>query len=163
MTYYRDADGQLQHKSFVFVFEVGDHNARTVVAILKKLVSLLREHIPYLANIHYWTDSPSSQYRNRFIFNTLCQHNDIFGVGASWDYFECGHGKSVCDGVGGTAKRQASDAVKQGKVVIQDASDFFAWASSHEKEITYVMYSKEDYDEASKMLTSMDCQPIPGT
>ncbi|XP_063953816.1 uncharacterized protein LOC135153700 [Lytechinus pictus] len=163
VTYYRDEDGKLQHKSIVFVSDLGDHNSKAVMAILNKLVPILKTHIPDLRKIHYWTDSPSSQYRNRFIFSTLCQHNDLFGVKASWDYFECGHGKSVCDGIGGTAKRQASDAVKQGKAVIQDATDFFAWASSHEKEITYVMYSKVDYDRATEQLSSTDCQPIPGT
>jgi hypothetical protein len=41
-------------------------------------------------------------------------------------HFESGHGKSPCDGVGGTTKRNADNAVKQGKVLIQDAADFYA-------------------------------------
>ncbi|KAJ8043841.1 hypothetical protein HOLleu_11116 [Holothuria leucospilota] len=115
---------ELQHKSFVFLSDLGDHNAKTVVAILNKLAPLLEELIPNLETVHYWTDSPSSQYRNRYIFTILSHHTTLFGLRACWNYFECGHGKSVCDGIGGTAKRQAADAVKQRKVTIQDASDF---------------------------------------
>ena len=44
-----------------------------------------------------------------------------------WYNFEVGHGKGPCDGRGGTTKRMADEAVKSGKVVIQDATDFFAW------------------------------------
>lgn len=47
------------------------------------------------------------------------------------NFFECRHDKSICDGIGGTVKRQAADAVKQGKTVIQYAADFFCWASAN--------------------------------
>ncbi|WAR07281.1 LOW QUALITY PROTEIN: hypothetical protein MAR_017239 [Mya arenaria] len=33
--------------------------------------------------------------------------------GARWNYFEVGHGKGPCDGLGGTVKRMADDAIKQ--------------------------------------------------
>ena len=46
-------------------------------------------------------------------------------------------GKGPCDGVGGTTKRNADNAVKQGKALIQDAGDFFAWASSKDSFIKY--------------------------
>ena len=153
--------GKPEHKSFVFVSDVSDHSAKAVVTIIQKLVPLLTAQVPNLATVHYWTDSPSSQYR--FIFSTLCRHNDLFGVNACWNYSECGHGKSVCDGIGGTAKRQAADAVKQAKATIQDARDFFSWASSQEKEITYIFYSQEEYEDACRMLSTFDCKPVPGT
>ena len=50
----------------------------------------------------------------------------------SWHYFECGHGKGPCDGVGGATKR-SDNAIKQGKVVIQDADEFYKWASGTER------------------------------
>ncbi|KAH3891290.1 hypothetical protein DPMN_015383 [Dreissena polymorpha] len=36
--------------------------------------------------------------------------------------------KSACDGLGGTTKRMADEAIRQGNVTIQDAADFYAWA-----------------------------------
>ena len=38
-----------------------------------------------------------------------------------------GHGKGPCDGL---TKRMVDEAVESGKVVIQDATDFFAWTQS---------------------------------
>jgi len=50
----------------------------------------------------------------------------VYGSFASWHFFESGHGKGPCDGIGGTTQRNADNAVKQGKDLIQDAHDFFA-------------------------------------
>ena len=163
VAYYKDDNDKLQHKSYVFLSPLGEHNAKTVVTIIDKLIPLLKEQVPGMNCIHYWTDSPTSQYRNRYIFSLLCKHQDMYGLTACWNFFESGHGKSVCDGIGGVAKRQASDAVKQGKVIIQDADDFFAWASSNQKGLTYVMYTKGEYDKASEFVATIDCRPLPGT
>lgn len=35
----------------------------------------------------------------------LCRHEDDFGVSAEWHFFATSHGKSPCDGIGGTMKR----------------------------------------------------------
>ena len=43
-----------------------------------------------------------------------------------WNDLEAGHGKGSCDGLGGTTKRIADNAIKQRKYVIQDAFDFFS-------------------------------------
>ena len=34
-----------------------------------------------------------------------CYHEDDFEVKAEWNFFATSHGKSVCDGIGGTIKR----------------------------------------------------------
>ena len=40
-------------------------------------------------------------------------------------YFDIGHGKGPCDGLGGTCKRLAHQAVRSGKVLIQGAEGFY--------------------------------------
>ena len=62
----------------------------------------------------------------------IAHHDKHFEIQAKWNYFEAGHGKGPCDDLGAVAKRQAADAVNQGKVAIQDAADFFGWASSNQ-------------------------------
>ncbi|KAK3089949.1 hypothetical protein FSP39_007894 [Pinctada imbricata] len=70
-----------------------------------------------------------------------------YKVKASWHYFEAGHGKGPCDGIGGTTKRNADNAVKQGKATIQDANDFFAWACSEtSSNIKYKFIQTEDFE-----------------
>ena len=75
--------------------------------------------------IHYWTDNPSSQYRNKHIFEYEANHEEIHGTKAVRNYFETGHGKGPCDGLGGTCKRLAHQAVRSGKCLIQDAEGFY--------------------------------------
>ena len=66
---------------------------------------------------------------------------------AAWNYFEAGHGKGPCDGVGGTVKRLADDAIKQNKVVIQDASDFFIWGRDQQSESKAPVKRTEHFTE----------------
>ena len=79
-----------------------------------------------MTHVHYWTNSPTSQYRNKTIFGILANHTVEFGVPATWNYFEAGHGKGPCNGVGGSTNRMADEAVQNEKVVIDDAHGFFS-------------------------------------
>ena len=125
VAYYRSADGLLSHKSKVFVSDELGHNSATVYAFLKELISNLKTMLPNLKHIHYYTNSPTSQFRNKTIFYLLSRHKELFNVTASWNYFEAGHGKGPCDGIGGSVKRMSDEAVQQQKVNIQDAPDVF--------------------------------------
>jgi hypothetical protein len=163
--YFKDCDDKLCHKSLVFVSEVLHHNAAMVSAILKSVVKIAKEYVPDVKQIHFWTDSPSSQYRNKSVFDLINRFESTHGCKASWHYFESGHGKSACDGVGGTTKRNADNAVKQSKAVIQDAMDFFAWASQSDGEIKYHMITQEDYDLSSTEIEARKemIKPVKGT
>ncbi|KAJ8050563.1 hypothetical protein HOLleu_03812 [Holothuria leucospilota] len=129
--YYRDTESNtLKHHSYVAVSDDRGHNTSTIKArpILDSLVPRVTKLAPDIKGIHYWTDSPTAQYRNKTIFSIVADHYTIFdGVYATWNYFESGHGKGPCDGVGGTVKRLADDAVKRG-AVMQNANDFYSWA-----------------------------------
>ena len=74
--------------------------------------------IPHLSFIHYWTDLPSSQYRNEHIFYIILQHESLFDTKAAGNYFEVGHRKGPYDGLGVTIKRMADNAIKQRKYFI---------------------------------------------
>ena len=117
-------------QSYVAVSDVMFHNASAVYAILLKLIPQLKEECKDLKTIHYLTDSPTSQYRNRTIFQFIAQHQDEFSIDARSNYLESGHGKGPCDGLGASVKRSAGDAVKHGKCSIQNANDFFCMGHS---------------------------------
>ncbi|KAJ8048415.1 hypothetical protein HOLleu_00724 [Holothuria leucospilota] len=145
--YYRDENQTLKHHSFVAVSDDKNHNATTIFSIVKDLVPRLVKIVPSLKRVHYWTDSPTAQYRNKTIFSLVSDHHELFnGIFASWNFFEAGHGKGPCDGIGGTVKRLADEAVKREAAVIQDANDFYAWASQEREasDIEYVFVSKDD-------------------
>jgi hypothetical protein len=108
------------------------YSSGTVKAFIDKLVTALKAINNQFTVIHYWTDSPSSQYRNRFMFYLVANHTAFYGLSCRWNYFQVGHGKGPCDGLGGTTKRLADQAVRQGNAVIQDAREFFSWRSNSE-------------------------------
>ena len=110
----------------MFVSEVLHHNAPIVYAIVKKLVNTVNNYVPELKHIYFVTDSPSSQYRNKSVFDLISRFEVNHGCKASWLYFESDNGKSACDVVDGATKRNADNAVKQEKTVFQDAMDFIA-------------------------------------
>jgi hypothetical protein len=53
-------------------------------------------------------------------------------------------------------KRSAENVIKHGKVIIQNASDFFSYAQKTMEEgsskVKYIYYAQEDYDEAKSTL-----------
>ncbi|KAG1662397.1 Ribosome biogenesis protein NOP53 [Nymphon striatum] len=52
----------------------------------------------------------SSQYKNYKNLQNLLKHKEDFGITAEWQFFATAHGKSPCDGIGGTVKRLARAA-----------------------------------------------------
>lgn len=116
--YFRNEENQLIHKSFAVISDELSHNASAILAFIEHVVPIFKELIPTISYIDYMSDSPTSQYRNKYMFNVIAEHPNRFGIGASWQYFEAGHGKGPCNGVGAVA-------VKRHKDVIQDAKGFF--------------------------------------
>ena len=153
------------HRSFVFVSNESHHDATFVFTLIGRLILLLKEIVPNLKMVHYWTDSPASQYRNKSIFKIISCHDEYFGCSASWNYIQSGHGKGPCDPIGGVAKRKADQAVKKGSFIIQDAIDFFEWAKQDSSSIKFSYLSIEDY-EISKKFLKANCenlQTVKGT
>ena len=64
--YYADND-TVEHSSMVVVSEVLYHNSST--AILNKVAKCVKDTCPEAKCIHYWTYLPTSQYRNKTMFD----------------------------------------------------------------------------------------------
>ena len=166
VVYYSDENSDLQHKSMVIVSDELGHNSSAVITFIDRIMKEVSKIAPDLAIVHYWTDSPTSQYRNKVIFDLVSNHTDIYGVRAVWNYFEAGHGKGPCDGLGGTTKRMADESVRSGKTVIQDARDFFAWSQSSfcsMSNVKFVFIPSSDVQETALKLKSKSLQPVKGT
>ena len=90
--YYRE-NSELKHINYIFVSDDLSHNIGSVFVFLKKLIPEVIRSLKFdLRMVHYWTDGPSSQYRNKTAFYIVCNRQEIFGTGTDWNYFETGHG-----------------------------------------------------------------------
>lgn len=107
-------DGKIVSKCLCYVSDDRKHDAGTISYIMKRVCDYIKDNYPHIKIVHYWTDSPSSQYRNISIYSLVCRHHELFLLDATWNYFETNHGKGPCDGVGAAAKRKADYKVKKG-------------------------------------------------
>ena len=161
--HYKGVNGELKHKSLVVLSDEMAHTVATVFAFLKAIVGWIKQNLAHIQHIHYLSDSPTSQYRNGTIFNLVSLHKAMFGISASGQYFESGHGKGPCDGVGGSVKRAADRAVKTGKL-IKTAQDFYAWGISEtQSAVPYLFVMKEEVKKASTELPSLGAVRVHGT
>ena len=165
VVHYNTTNNAITHKSFVFTSDVTTHDSAAVIAVIGMLIPELKAIDPNLSCVHYVTDSPTSQYRNKYMIKTISLHKETFGAAASWHYLEAGHGKGPCDGVGGTSKRMADMAVIQGKAVIQNALDFTQWGNGEENksEIKYILFTDEKVKNAASTIEKMEAKTVAGT
>ena len=84
MIHYRDGDGALQHQSIVGITQEKGHTMAMNMAFLQALQSPLKAILQELTHIHYATDSPSSQYRNKTAIAMVTNHESIFGTNVLW-------------------------------------------------------------------------------
>ena len=164
--YYKDDNESLKHDSLVLVSDEMGHNSSTVLTFVDAIVPEIKKRVPNLNKVHYYTDSPTSQYRNKFIFHTVANHKEVYGCDATWNYFEAGHGKGPCDGLGGTVKRMADEAVRSGKTTIQEADDLFKWTQSEHcsmKNVKFIFVQTSLCQEKSNAISNFEIKPIKGT
>ena len=102
--------GQESAASCAFIAADKSHNANMVYAVVKALIRDLKVK---LQQVHFITDSPTSQYRNKTMFHLVATGKKLFGVELSWTYLEAGHGKGPCDSVGGEVKGVADQEVNK--------------------------------------------------
>nr|XP_047134910.1 uncharacterized protein LOC124812388 [Hydra vulgaris] len=86
---------------------ISDHlqHKKSVHCFIHEVLKYLKELIPYFNHSIYFSDGASSQYKNYKNIYNLCYHKQDHEVSAEWHFFATSHGKSACDGVGGTFKR----------------------------------------------------------
>ncbi|KAJ8875786.1 hypothetical protein PR048_023685 [Dryococelus australis] len=97
-------------QSFCTLPDCLDHGVHAIWAHLKPILKTL----PYSVNtIHFWSDRPSTQYRNKQCSRDMFPNVQHF----TWNYHEAGYGKGAPDGIGGTCKRTADNLVSQGKYI----------------------------------------------
>lgn len=117
--YYKDendVNDTTQCLSFCSMSQSLRHDASAIIAHLKPILIYAKAVVQEIKIIHFLSDSPTTQYRNRTIFHLISNYLGKFmGTKAiTWNYSECGHGKGAPDGIGGYLKRTANQLVAEG-------------------------------------------------
>lgn len=111
--YYRGPTNDVDVLSVCIISDDNEHDTCFVHEVQHLVTDHLKANLPHISNIQYFTDGCAGQYKNYKNFLNLIFHKEDFGIGADWSFFATSHGKSPCDGVGGTIKRLVARASLQ--------------------------------------------------
>lgn len=169
IAYYKKR-GELCHVSFVIVSECLHHDTTAVYLYQSRFIAFLRKFLPSRSQpqkIIYFSDGAASQYKNRKNFINLCHHKEDFKILAEWHFSATAHGKSACDGIGGTVKRLAARASLQKPYnnQIMTPRQLFDWASANITTTHFDYCSSDDYKMQQMSLEQrfLKARTIPGT
>jgi hypothetical protein len=138
-------DGKAQKQSFCAISNDVRHDTNTYYAFQCRLMEWVGANCKRIQNISYVTDGCAAQYKNHKNFMNLLHHKSDFGISAQHHFFASGHGKSACDGIGGTVKRLARQASLSGKS-IKTAIDFSEFVEQNMKSIIPFYVSSEQIE-----------------
>ena len=161
--YKKDMYSQVTSKSLCSLSECNDHSDAAIWAHLELVFRFAKENCPQVEILHFLSDTPSTQYRNRTLFYLFCNGlRFTFPIKvATWNYYAPGHGKGAADGIGGTLKRTADSVVTQG-VDIASFQDFVTTLQAHIRNINlYVVH--EDKISTVKALIPSKLPAFKGT
>ena len=149
-----------RHFSFGTISDCLRHDASAVWAHLHPVLLFLKEQYPSVDMLHFFSDGPSAQYRNKANFYLLSTLVNTYGMRcATWNMFDSGHGKGAPDGVGGTLKRTADDILQHGGDIPNAKALFDALSVDSATKVFFV--SGENISEVDKLHVNQSA--IPGT
>ena len=99
------------------------HDPAAIWKYLEPLFEYLKVSHPDIEVIHFFSDGPTTQYRqklNFFFFSTK-----LFELGyqsSSWNFWEASHGKGAPDSIGGAIKRKADCLISHGNDITDAAT-----------------------------------------
>lgn len=142
--YYKE-DNNIKFINMCIVSDCMNHDAKAVHAFISTIMEYIKEKLPLKQKVMYFSDGASSQYKNFNIFANLCYHKIDNGIEAQWHFFATSHGKSPCDGLGGTTKRLVARASLQSPENDQILTplQLFDWADKHISGIKFFYISAE--------------------
>lgn len=116
VVYFND-NGNTKPLSFCTISDSLRHDPSAVCAHLNPIIDYMLQKLPYLHNVHFFSDGPTTQYRNKSMFFLLAKYlsSRLRAECIRWHYSEKGHGKGAPDGIGGYLKRAADKLVATGE------------------------------------------------
>ncbi|XP_038124838.1 uncharacterized protein LOC119772465 [Cyprinodon tularosa] len=137
------------------------HDAVATWAHLDPVLKHIRKKYPEAYNIHFISDGPTSQYRNKSCFYLASTVPFMHGFkSVTWNYTEASHGKGAPDGVGGALKNLADRIVSYG-TSIPNADSLYDQLKVNSS-VTLFKVSEEKI-KASSELMPPNQKVVPGT
>ena len=131
-----------------------EHDTCSFHQVQKKVFGCIKRQFPNLQQVEYFSKCCTGQHENFKNFLNLCHHKCDFGFEATCSFFATSHGKSSCDGIGGTLKcvtAQSSLHMRNSEQILS-AERMFDFCNSEINEIHFILIRKEEIDDVRKYL-----------
>lgn len=156
---------QSKKQGFCTISKSMRHDPSAIIAHLQPVLNhYLEEMNSETITIHFLSDSPSTQYRNKKLFYFLQNvipklYPNVKYI--SWNYTESGHGKGAPDGIGATIKRTADRLV----TFDQDINTFDVFVRAIKDNIKTLYLDVVDEQDIEKFDTYLPTvrKPLKGT
>lgn len=148
-------------ESFASLSACLQHDATATWAHLDPVLRSVREEHPNARNIHFVSDGPTSQYRNKTNFYLASTVPFMQGFNhVTWNFTKASHGKGAPDGVGGALKNLADRIVSYG-TSIPDAETLFEQLNLNSS-VRLFRIIEEDIKTSAELVPPY-LKPVPGT
>ncbi|KAG8201275.1 hypothetical protein JTE90_016761 [Oedothorax gibbosus] len=140
------SDNNVKCVQFGTISESMRHDGRAVWGHLLPVLQMIQKTWPHINTIHFQSDGPTTQYRNKTNLFLLTYFANKLGLKeVTWDFSEADHGKSSADGVGGQLKTKAVQFVAHG-TDIPDAHTFYTVLKNSEIKVQLFQVSTKDIE-----------------
>lgn len=136
----------------VIVSDSLNHTKTTIYKFVDYIFSFLKEKHSEIKSINVFSDGPSSQFKQRYLFSNLHLFEQCYDIELAWNFFATSHGKGVVDGLGGTVKRTVWRHVKAEKMLVRTAEQFAEVAVSLNPNIHIKYISAQDIQKDTQDL-----------
>ena len=147
--------------SFCSISDCNRHDPSGIWAHLQPVLRDIREADEDIHAVHFISDGPTTQYRNKTNFYLASTLPRAMGYDrVTWNFLEASHGKGPADGVGGAIKRQADRFVSEGRDIPDATALYNALASS--TDVKLYMIDADSISAVDAMIPT-NLRSIPGT
>lgn len=137
----------------VSLSDSSNHKAESIIVALRPMIQKLVDR--GIKHIVCVSDSPTSQYRNCKMVWLVKELAVYHQITIEWLYTEAGHGKSCCDGIGGTIKSLLRDLLAfNTSHVVSCAKDVLGLIEPHTT-IDLSWHDSKDIEDVQKTLPSL--------
>ena len=160
--FYTNVDENLLTTSFCTISDSRHHGPPAIWVYLDPVLKLVKSVNPLVDTIHFFSDSPSTQYRQKLNFYFFCTKIQEYGFQrGTWNFSEAGHGKGAADGVGGALKRTADRLISLNSDINTPRRLFDALCSSGSS--VSLFYVDSDVVNRAMENAPSTVKSIPGT
>ena len=116
----------------------------------------LRAKFPSIQAINIFSDGPTSQFKQRFLFSNLHHWEQDHDITIRWNFFATSHGKGVVDGIGGTVKRTVWRLIRSERSHVTTPHDYAALAKQLCSNVQIEFVSKSEIDQQFAFLDAKE-------